>query len=208
MSPACQTPRSSEVHSILRMREDREMWAALYVAWVVSEIGILLITRRRAAGGQSQDRGSLLLLWPVILASISLGTWYGQVHRPNILGSQSQARLVSVIFLATGLAIRWMAILKLGKSFTAHVAIQDEQRVEKNGIFRFIRHPSYAGLLIIFTGIGLHTRNWVGLAIVIVPIAIALLYRIHVEEAALSRAFGEEYRSYCRSTKRLFPGVY
>lgn len=101
-----------------------------------------------------------------------------------------------------------MAILKLGRSFTANVAIHQEQHVEKNGVFRFVRHPSYTGLLIIFTGIGLNTRSWMGLAIVVVPITIALLYRIHVEEMALRHAFGEEYRSYCRSTKRLIPGVY
>ena len=86
--------------------------------------------------------------------------------------------------------------------------IQDEQRVQKSGVFRFIRHPSYTGLLIIFTGIGLHTRSWMAFTIVVVPITVALLYRIHVEEAALSQEFGEEYRTYCRSTKRLIPGVF
>ena len=107
-----------------------------------------------------------------------------------------------------GLAIRWMAIFKLGRSFTANVVIQRQQRVEKTGVFRFVRHPSYTGLLIIFAGIGLNTRSWVGLALVMLPIAVALLYRIHVEENALSEAFGDEYQSYCRSTKRLIPGVF
>jgi protein-S-isoprenylcysteine O-methyltransferase Ste14 len=101
-----------------------------------------------------------------------------------------------------------MAILKLGRSFTANVTIQQRQRVEKTGVFRFVRHPSYTGLLVIFAGIGLNTRSSVGLAIIILPITLALLYRIHVEEKALSEAFGDEYQSYCRSTKRLIPGVF
>ncbi len=186
------------------------MWGALYAVWVASEIAILVFTRARTrtVGGRSQDRGSLLLLWPVITASISLGTWYGQRHPPDLFRNASEARLISVVLLAIGLAIRWMAILKLGRSFTANVMIQTKQRVEKTGVFRFIRHPSYSGLLIIFTGIGLNTRSWIGLAIVLVPIIGALLYRIHVEEKALSNAFGEEYRNYCRSTKRLIPGVF
>ena len=186
------------------------MWGVLYTAWVASEVAILVFTRARArtAGCQIQDRGSLLLLWPVIIASIALGTWYGRVHSPDLLRDASQARLLSVLFLGMGLAIRWMAILKLGRSFTANVVIQRQQRVEKTGVFRFVRHPSYTGLLIIFAGIGLNTRSWVGLAIVMFPIAVALLYRIHVEEKALSEAFGDEYQSYCRSTKRLIPGVF
>ena len=186
------------------------MWGALYAVWVLSEIGILIFTRARAktAGPQNHDRGSLLLLWPVITVSIFLGTWYGRVHPPDLFRDASEARSVSIALLVLGLAIRWMAILKLGRSFTANVVIQQKQRVEKSGIFRFVRHPSYSGLLIIFVGIALNTRAWIGFAIVLVPIAIALLYRIHVEEKALSNAFGEEYRSYCRSTKRLIPGIF
>jgi protein-S-isoprenylcysteine O-methyltransferase Ste14 len=186
------------------------MWGMLYTAWVASEVAILIFrrTRGRTAGCQIHDRGSLLLLWPVIIASIALGTWYAQLHSPDLLRDASQARLLSILFLAFGLAIRWMAILKLGRSFTANVTIQQRQRVEKTGVFRFVRHPSYTGLLVIFAGIGLNTRSSVGLAIVILPITLALLYRIHVEEKALSEAFGDEYQSYCRSTKRLIPGVF
>jgi protein-S-isoprenylcysteine O-methyltransferase Ste14 len=55
---------------------------------------------------------------------------------------------------------------------------------------------------------GLRTRNWLGLAFSVVPPLLALLYRIHVEEAALTGAFGEQYTEYSRTTKRLIPGVY
>ena len=40
------------------------------------------------------------------------------------------------------------------------------------------------------------------------PERAALLYRIHVEEAALTGAFGQEYVEYSRTTKRLIPGIY
>ncbi len=186
------------------------MWGAFYALWVASEIAILIFTRARtrSAGYQHHDRGSLLLLWSVITAAISLGTWYGRAHEPDFFSTAARAQLISLTLLVLGLVIRWMAIFKLGRSFTANVVIQQEQRVQKSGVFRFVRHPSYTGLLVIFAGIGLHTRSWIGLVIVLLPITIALLYRIHVEEAALSQAFGEEYQSYCRSTKRLIPGVF
>ena len=71
-----------------------------------------------------------------------------------------------------------------------------------------MRHPSYTGLLIIFVAIGLHTRNWIGLSIVVIPATAVLLYRIHVEETALREAFRDEYESYSRTTKRLVPGLY
>ena len=71
-----------------------------------------------------------------------------------------------------------------------------------------MRHPSYTGLTLVLLSIGLATRNWVALAIIFLPSVVALLYRIHVEEAALCDAFGPEYREYQASTKRLLPGVY
>ena len=71
-----------------------------------------------------------------------------------------------------------------------------------------MRHPSYTGMLLIFLAIGLNTKNWLGLAIIVLLPMAALLYRIHVEEQALQGAFGREYAEYSQRTKRLIPGVY
>jgi len=78
----------------------------------------------------------------------------------------------------------------------------------RQGVHSIVRHPSYVGMLIIFFAIGVHSRNWLGLAVVMVPTTPALLYRIHVDEIALRDAFGEEYADYGKSTKRLIPGIY
>jgi len=61
---------------------------------------------------------------------------------------------------------------------------------------------------IIFVAAGLHTHNWISLAILLVFPTAAVLYRIQVEESALMGAFGGEYVDYMRTTKRLIPGVY
>jgi protein-S-isoprenylcysteine O-methyltransferase Ste14 len=173
------------------------MWGALYATWVISEVGIFVLTRTRSAtpGYENHDRGSLVILWFAILAAISLGSWYGQTHAPDFFRNGSDATRVGIALLVIGLVIRWVAILKLGRRFTVNVVIQQQQRVEKTGIFRFVRHPSYTGLLIICSAVAFNTQSWIGAAIVILPIVIAVLYRIHVEEAALNSAFGEEYRS-------------
>jgi protein-S-isoprenylcysteine O-methyltransferase Ste14 len=110
--------------------------------------------------------------------------------------------------LALGLVIRWSAIYTLGRSFSANVAIHSTQTLNRSGLFRYMRHPSYTGMVVIFLAMGLRTRNWLGLAFSVVPPVLALLYRIHVEEAALTGAFGEQYTEYSRTTKRLIPGVY
>ena len=49
------------------------------------------------------------------------------------------------------------------------------------GPYRWVRHPSYSGLLLIVTGFGLAVGNWLALAICAVLPLPALLRRIHVE---------------------------
>jgi protein-S-isoprenylcysteine O-methyltransferase Ste14 len=44
--------------------------------------------------------------------------------------------------------------------------------------------------------------------VVLLPTTAAILYRIHVGEAALLGAFGADYRAYSQTTKRLIPGIY
>jgi protein-S-isoprenylcysteine O-methyltransferase Ste14 len=184
------------------------VWQTLYWAWFASEIAILVVTRTRVGGGKIQDRGSLWILWVVFGVSITFGAWFGETHTHTIFGGAHWVRQLSLVVLVVALVLRWTAILSLGKSFSANVAIRETQTVHKTGLFRFVRHPSYLGLLLIFVARGLYTRNWIGFGIVLVPSAVALMYRIHVEEIALRQAFGEDYVAYSRRTKRLVPWVY
>jgi protein-S-isoprenylcysteine O-methyltransferase Ste14 len=122
--------------------------------------------------------------------------WYGEVHGRTMLGGARWLRIVSLMLFVIGLAIRGTAIFTLGRSFSTNVAIRATQTVHKTGLFRWVRHPSYSGMLLIFTAIGLGQRNWVSLAIMVVFPTAALLYRIRVEERALTEAFGQEYLQY------------
>ena len=74
------------------------------------------------------------------------------------------------------------------------------------GCFAWLRHPSYSGLLLIFWLWGWNTHNRLGLGIIVLLPAAALVYRIRVEEVALTGAFGEEYVVYSQRVKRLIPG--
>jgi len=184
------------------------LWKILFWGWLASEILVGIATRTKRSGGKVQDRGSLLILWIVITASITACQWISEATRPNMFGGAHALKTAGVLVMLVALAIRWTAILTLGKSFSSNVAIQDSQQITRTGLYRFVRHPSYLGLLLVFLAVGLHSRNWISFAVVLVPTIAALLYRIHVEEAALAEAFGEEYVAYSRTTKRLIPGVY
>jgi protein-S-isoprenylcysteine O-methyltransferase Ste14 len=59
-----------------------------------------------------------------------------------------------------------------------------------------------------FLGLALCLANWASLVILLVPVFLVFLRRMHVEEGALVQAFGNQYRDYMRRTKRLIPAVY
>jgi protein-S-isoprenylcysteine O-methyltransferase Ste14 len=181
----------------------------LYGAWILTEILVLTVTRTRKGGGTISDRGSLRVLWITIMLSLTAGMWAGaSIKAAAMRHPAAWLPWMIVCLMAVGLAIRWTAIYTLGKSFSANVAIHATQRLNRSGLFQFARHPSYTGLVLIFLAMGLSTFNWLGLAIIVVGPLTALVYRIHVEEAALTAAFGQEYVEYSRTTKRLMPGVY
>ena len=184
------------------------IFRVLWGSWIVTEILVLVVTRTRKGGGTISDRGSLRVLWLTIMVSMTLGMWLGAAYRPTRMHGMRWVWPVCVGLLALGLVIRWVAIYTLGKSFSANVAIHETQKLNRSGLFRYMRHPSYTGMVLIFVAMGLSTHNWLGLAIIVVGPMAALVYRIHVEEAALTAAFGQEYVEYSRTTKRLVPGVY
>ena len=184
------------------------VWLVLIYGWVASEIFIGISKRTKRSGVNVRDRGSLLILWIGITLGVTASSLIGQTKPPNMFGGAYWSKLVSAILMVVGLGIRWRAIVSLGKSFSSNVAIQEKQKLTSTGLFRFVRHPSYLGLLLVFLAVALHSDNWIGFAVALVPTTAALLYRIHVEEAALIEAFGQEYAAYCRHTKRLIPGLY
>jgi protein-S-isoprenylcysteine O-methyltransferase Ste14 len=107
-----------------------------------------------------------------------------------------------------GLALRASAIAALGGSFRTTVEVDPGQTIVSSGPYRWVRHPSYTGLILILGGFGLGAGNWLALAASVALPLPALLWRIRVEEAEMIRVLGDPYRSYRRRTKRLVPGVW
>ena len=184
------------------------LWLILFYGWTASEICIAVFTRTRKSGGNVRDRGSFIVMWAVIVAAITAAEFIGHMVSVTSLAGANWLKPAAVAVLTAGLLVRWTAILSLGKAFSANVAIRPTQTIYQSGLYRHLRHPSYSGLLLVFLAIALHERNWLSAAVVLAPTAAAVLYRIHVEEAALHEAFGAEYATYSKTSRRLIPGVY
>ncbi len=114
---------------------------------------------------------------------------------------------MSVWLCSRSAVLRLAAVFALGRRFTGLVAIQQDHQLKTDGLYRHIRHPSYAGMLIYMAGYMLVFRCWLGLLLVACMLAI-LVARMNAEEALLESEFGQEYCSYRLRTWRLVPWVY
>ena len=178
----------------------------------------MILMRSRLSGDRERraDRGSLRLLMAIIFGSILLAWLCGRLvpqarfdALPGVGPAALQAlRWTGLGLFAAGLLLRWYAIAYLGRLFTYDVAIAADHRVVDTGPYRFVRHPAYTGSLLTFLGVGVYGGNALSLPVLVVPIALAFLHRIAIEEAALETALGSRYVDYEARTKRLIPFVY
>lgn len=195
-------PQSS---SLLQRRPPRA--AIVLLLWGVSEL-LLTLSKRSKSNAISKDRHSLGLIWLVNLTAVTLGIIAAYRFPMYKIPWPKTALEVGWCLFVPGLVLRWYSVIYLGRFFTTNVAISPNHRLIDTGPYRFIRHPSYAGSALAVLGLALSFQNWASLLIIFVPFCAVTLWRIHVEEQALTSAFGQVYRDYTRRTKRLIPLIY
>lgn len=120
----------------------------------------------------------------------------------------AQGLTVSAIALiGAAIAVNQVAIKTLGKFFD-RLTIKSDHQLVTDGIYSLIRHPIYTSYILLFIGFCLMLQSLWGSVLLLVVCVVWFGNRIAIEEQMLEERFGEEYRSYCQQTKRLFPYVY
>jgi protein-S-isoprenylcysteine O-methyltransferase Ste14 len=171
--------------------------------WALLEVGLRVREVVRGKGGRNRDRGSRVLI------AISFGAAIAAASSATSLAPSLRipgaVQVFGVIVMWVGLATRVWAVAALGGAFRTTVEVDPDQAVVTTGPYKRIRHPSYAGLMLILAGLGFALGNWLSAAACLALPLPALAWRIHVEEAELSRVLGDDYRAYQTRTARLIP---
>ena len=168
----------------------------------------LVLFRRAPATQRRSGGGSPWVLWALVLLGVAAGIAADAVAPARIPGPRWALAGLAGALLAAGLALRWTAVLTLGRFFTVDLAIQDGHGLVTKGVYRHLRHPSYAGLLLALAGLGFFSGNWIAVGALTLPPFLALRARMRVEERALLEALGPAYAAYRARTNRLIPGIY
>ena len=113
-----------------------------------------------------------------------------------------------IVTMCLGFILRHWSIYVLGKYFRTTVELERNQKVVRTGPYRYIRHPSYSGMILFCIGYGLVAQNWLSLLVAVVLPTVSLLHRITIEEAVMVQGIGTEYQEYQKKTKRLIPVIW
>lgn len=194
-------------YSLFPTTTEAIIFQIILTLWILSEIlggTIIPYIRRSGAVLNRKDRGSGLFIFFIIFLSIITAI---------IFASERIAMLPTwffypgIIVMILGIIFRQWSIAVLGRFFSGTVGTQEGQKVVEKGPYKYIRHPSYTGALLILIGIGLALQSWGAVITLVLLFSIAYGYRIHIEEKVLISELGNPYIEYKKRTKRLIPYI-
>jgi protein-S-isoprenylcysteine O-methyltransferase len=115
---------------------------------------------------------------------------------------------VGLILSVAGIALLVWARPFIKGMYSGHVGVVSDHRLISSGPYHYVRHPSYAGFLLIASGIVVGYGSLLGMIAMPLLLLPGLAYRIRIEENLLQDHFGEEFRAYARRVRKLIPGIW
>jgi protein-S-isoprenylcysteine O-methyltransferase Ste14 len=178
---------------------------ATYFVWFASEIiGAFLIPKLRVRGTTRvrRDRGSAALILLTVWISLGIALSFGYA---GVLQLPDWFFYLGIILMLLGIAVRQWAIAVLGRFFSLNVRVVDDHQVVDKGPYRWVRHPSYTGVLITLIGLSLAVQSLGALLVLLAVFTVSFGYRMRVEEKTLLTELGDNYANYMKRTKRIIP---
>lgn len=113
---------------------------------------------------------------------------------------------VAVVLIVAGVAAAGLAGIRLGPALTPSPIPKDGSDLVTSGVYRFVRHPIYTGVLVVALGLvvlGASAGHLVG----IIALFVVLSVKASGEEAMLAEIH-EGYEAYRQTTGRLLPKIF
>lgn len=118
----------------------------------------------------------------------------------EIVSNPGLLRVVGALLLAVWICWHLWCLIAIRKWWV-------HGRLCTTGPFGLVRHPMYAGGLLLATpGFALMFNSWIMLLLPVL-LYVAFWFLVRNEEAMMADVFGEEYRGYAARTGRFFPRI-
>jgi protein-S-isoprenylcysteine O-methyltransferase Ste14 len=173
-------------------RTQKREWGFWYlrIIMIILTIGFIVIARK--AG---------------VLPSCHVG-WYDCYYSVFTAKFGSPAIAYAGVLIAVlGLSVAVAARRALGENWSSTIDLKKDHELITRGVYGYVRHPIYAGFLLMGLGTVLVTQNFMVLAFFI-SLLVIFLFRINSEEKLMTQTFPKEYPLYKKKVKALIPFVW
>lgn len=106
-----------------------------------------------------------------------------------------------------GLLLCRIAQITIGKSWRVGIDENAKPGLITNGIYKYIRNPTYSGLYLLCAGVWIINPTYLYLYWIL-AFFIMMEFQVRCEEEYLEFQYGNEYREYFKRTKRYLPLMY
>jgi protein-S-isoprenylcysteine O-methyltransferase Ste14 len=110
-----------------------------------------------------------------------------------------------IFILACSLLVFWRAHYDLKANWSPSLELYEGHTLITHGIYKNIRHPMYASLLLANIAQILLIPNWIAGPTSLIMFIFFYLFRSRAEEKMMVEKFGDEYRGYQKATGRILP---
>ncbi|HTZ49667.1 MAG TPA: isoprenylcysteine carboxylmethyltransferase family protein [Verrucomicrobiae bacterium] len=176
------------------------MWLVLVAVWVLMWLGRKK-TKKREAWGQRMEHGVLVIAGFYLLSASRLDwAWLNERVLPAVPG----VWLAGLAVTALGIAAAIWARLSLGSNWSGMVTLKADHELVRSGLYRWIRHPIYTGILAGMIGSAMirgYVRGWIGVVLVL----LAFYLKARREESFLREEFGAGFDEHRRQTGMFLP---
>ena len=157
---------------------------------------------------RATDRGTVLhIIWTVYLTQLFALLEAFHFNNPQFL----ELDYLQAFFLAIavfGLWFRSWAYITLGNFFTMHLEVKNDHQLIESGPYKYLRHPSYTGAFLTYVFNPLFLGSNYSAIIAVILLMWAFRRRINYEEKMLFDKLGIKYENFCKTRKKLIPGIW
>jgi protein-S-isoprenylcysteine O-methyltransferase Ste14 len=193
----------------------RQAWVFIGVFWAsANAIGVYLslknpalLERRKQFGPASEQETSQKIISSlIIIGCFALLVFCGFDYRFGWSLAPWYVSLAGDLMVALGMYIT-LVVLQENSYSASNIRIEEGQKVISTGLYAVVRHPMYAGAVVMTIGAPLALGSWWGLAIIALMTPV-LVWRILDEEQLLNREL-PGYSEYAQKVRwRLAPWVW
>jgi protein-S-isoprenylcysteine O-methyltransferase Ste14 len=176
------------------------IFVALVIGWYVIRYEYARRSRRekivRSARGPAET--GLLLISLTGLGLVPLVYVATGIPRFTAYSFHPLLAWLGLFFAIAALGMFHLTHRALGRNWSISLDVREGHQLITDGIYRRVRHPMYAALLL---------PNWVAGLAGLVGFGTLFFGRVAREERLMLEAFGDSYRAYMARTGRVFPSI-